>query len=49
MGILETLFGHNPLRRGLNKAARAVTKNAPAPLKQVANDASNTVGRKLQD
>ena len=48
MGILETLFGNNPLRRGLNKAARAATKNAPGPLKQVANDASNTVSRKIQ-
>ncbi len=48
MGILKTLFGSNPLGRGLSKAARAATKNAPMPVKQVASEASNTVSRKLQ-
>jgi hypothetical protein len=48
MSILNTLFGSNPLRKGLGKAARAVTKNAPGPVKQVASEASNTVSRKLE-
>jgi hypothetical protein len=49
MSIIKTIFGDNPLRRGLNKAARAATKNAPAPVRQVASEASNTVSRKLQN
>lgn len=48
MSILKTLFGSDPLRRSLNKAARAATKNAPGPVKQVANEASNTVARKIK-
>jgi hypothetical protein len=48
MSILNTLFGSNPLRKGLSKAARAATKNAPGPVKQVASEASNTVSRKLE-
>lgn len=48
MGILKTIFGTNPLGRAVGKAARAATKNAPMPVKQVASEASNTVSRKLQ-
>jgi hypothetical protein len=48
MSILKTLFGSNFLRRSLNKAARTATRNAPGPLKQVANEASNTVARKIE-
>jgi len=48
MGIFKSLFGSDPLRRGLNKAARAATKNAPAPVRQVATEASNTAARKIQ-
>jgi hypothetical protein len=49
MSILKTIFGSNPLGRTLSKAARAATKNAPAPVKQVADEASKTVTRKLQN
>lgn len=48
MGILQTIFGTNPIGRSLSKAARAATKNAPAPVKQVASEASQTVSRKIQ-
>lgn len=48
MSILNTLFGNNPLRKGLGKAARSLTKNAPGPVKQVASEATNTISRKLE-
>lgn len=48
MSIFKTLFGSDFLRRSLNKAARNATRNAPGPVRQVANEASNTVARKIQ-
>lgn len=48
MSIFNTLFGNNRLQKGLGKAARALTKNAPGPVKQVASEASNTISRKLE-